>query len=266
MGGGVGRGKGERRRVNFKIFRLPSNLLFRTLWTEEHTKAFNEVKNQLPKPPILAHYDVSRPMKIRTDGSKLNGINVILSQLHDNVWKPVAFASRYLSKTEQNYHNIEIELLAITWGCEKMNKYLHGLYNFIIETDHKPLIPILNYKPLIEMTPRIQRMRMRLLKFNMKAEYVKGAHIKDADALSRAPNSKLNHEDEIAEQEIEFYVNSIVQNFPASKSLLDEIKKETSDDPTLSKLKEYIMTGWPSHIKVCQNNVKPYWKHKHDLL
>lgn len=33
-----------------------------------------------------------------------------------------------------------------------MSQYLHGLPNFIIETDHKPLLPILNYEPLTEMT------------------------------------------------------------------------------------------------------------------
>jgi len=42
---------------------------------------------------------------------------------------------------------------AVTWGCEKMTPYLQGLLYFLVQTDHKPLVPILNYKPLIEMSP-----------------------------------------------------------------------------------------------------------------
>ena len=71
------------------------------IWTDVHSKAFNNVKLVLMKPPILAHYDIGRPTKTRTDGSKLHGISVILLQKYLETWKSVAFASRYLSKTEQ---------------------------------------------------------------------------------------------------------------------------------------------------------------------
>eukprot|EP00794_Sanderia_malayensis_P002412 gene2412-2781_t len=128
------------------------------VWTANHEAALQETKKVLAQAPILAHYDVSKPTKLRTDGSVLNGIAAILYQQHGDQWKPVEFASHYPSEAEKNYHNIEIEMLAVTWGCEKMSKYLHGLHHFVLQTDHKPLIPILNYKPLAEMTPRIQRM------------------------------------------------------------------------------------------------------------
>lgn len=118
------------------------------IWTKVHDVAFAETKKILTELPVLAHYDLTKETKIRTDGSKLNGISAILFQLHDSIWKPVAFASRYLTSTEQNYHSIEIEMLAAVWVCEKMTKYLHGLNNFIIQTDHKPLIPIINSKSL----------------------------------------------------------------------------------------------------------------------
>ena len=68
-----------------------------------------------------------------------------------------------------------------------MAMYLHGLPRFLVCTDHKPLIPILNYKPLGDMSPRIQRLRMRLLKYTFCAEYIPGKDLKDADAFSRAP-------------------------------------------------------------------------------
>ena len=197
----------------------------------------------MTKAPILAHYDVNKPTKLRTDGSLLNGIAAVLYQQHGNLWKPVEFASRYLSDAEKNYHNIEIEMLAVTWGCEKMSKYLHGLPHFLIQTDHKPLIPILNYKPLAEMTPRIQRMWTRLLKFSFSAEYVKGKELAHADALSRAAWSKATKDDEIVEQEIATHVETVVSNIPASEPRMVEIQNETSADTTLQDLRHMINQG-----------------------
>ena len=50
------------------------------LWTEEHTKAFNNVKSVILSPETLKLYDTNKPTKIRVDGSKLHGISVILYQ------------------------------------------------------------------------------------------------------------------------------------------------------------------------------------------
>ena len=91
-------------------------------------------------------------------------------------------------------------MLAVTWGCQCMSKYLHGLPHFLIETNHKPLIPILNYRPIVEMSPRIQRLQMKLLKFQFTAEHIPGKDNIDADAFSRAPVTQPTVDDEIAEK------------------------------------------------------------------
>ena len=235
------------------------------VWTANHDSAFQETKKVLAKAPILAHYDLNKPTRLRTDGSLLNGIAAILYQQHGDQWKPVEFASRYLSDAEKNYHNIEIEMLAVTWGCEKMSKYLHGLRHFVVQTDHKPLIPILNYKPLAEMTPRIQRMRMRLLKFSFAAEYVKGKELADADALSRAPWSQATKEDEIVEQEIAAHVDTVIGNIPATEPRIDEIKNETKADAVLQELINMVHKGWPSTIRECPEAIRPFWHCRHDI-
>ena len=134
---------------------------------------------------------------LRCDGSKLNGISVVLKQQQKNGdWKHVAFASRFLSDTEKNYHPVEVEVLAITWGCEKMNLYQHGLPNFLIVTDHKPLIPVLQSKLLGDMSPRIQSMRMRLMKYSVEAKHCPGKDLVHVDAFSRAP-TQLHKEEEL---------------------------------------------------------------------
>ena len=58
-------------------------------WTDNHSKAFIEVKNSLTNPPILAHYDVKKPVKIMTDVGLLNGLSLVVYQSHDGVYKPI---------------------------------------------------------------------------------------------------------------------------------------------------------------------------------
>ena len=115
------------------------------------------------------------------------------------MWRPLDCASRFLTPTEKNYYPIEIEMLAVTWGIRRMSMYLHGLPIFTVSTDHKPLVHILNYKQLVDMSPRIQNLRMKLLQYNFKADHVAGKDLLDADAFSRAPVEEPSEEDELAE-------------------------------------------------------------------
>lgn len=158
---------------------------------------------------------------MRTDGSNLNGISAILYQKNNEKWVPISCASRFLSVHEKNYHPIEIEMLAVSWGCKKMHMYLHGLPKFIIQTDHKPLIPILNNKMLLDLSPRIQRMKMTLLPYSFTAEHVKSTDLVDADALSRAPTDHPYLEDQLAEQEIIHQGNAVIQSIPATSQKLE---------------------------------------------
>ena len=74
--------------------------------------------------------------------------------------RPVAYIS--MSPTEQRYAKIEKEALEPTWACERFSDYLIGI-TFHIETDHKPLVPLLSTKLLDELPIRVQRFRMRLM-------------------------------------------------------------------------------------------------------
>lgn len=55
--------------------------------------------------------------------------------------RPIAFASRTLSKAQKKYSQIEREGLAIIFGVIKFYQYIFGL-KFKLVIDHKPLLTI----------------------------------------------------------------------------------------------------------------------------
>jgi len=77
------------------------------------------------------------------------GLGAVVFQVQDDgTKKSVAYASRSMTPTEQRYAQIENETLAPTWACEKFADYILGK-DFIIETDQKPLMPLLGSRCLL---------------------------------------------------------------------------------------------------------------------
>ena len=71
------------------------------LWTEEHTQAFENLKQKITEIPCLAHYNSDYPNIITTDAST-KGLGATLWQEQpDGILKPIGFASRFLSDTEK---------------------------------------------------------------------------------------------------------------------------------------------------------------------
>ena len=115
--------------------------------------AFQQVKQELASNRILIWYDPSAETKISADASAY-GVGAVLLQKSDGHWKPVIYASRSLTDTESRYAQIEKEALATTWACERFSDYILGKH-IEIETDHKPLVPLLNSKNLDTLPPRV---------------------------------------------------------------------------------------------------------------
>ena len=164
------------------------------LWGQPQREAFEEVKKTMTTAPVLALFDLTRETVVSADASYYRLGAVLIQKQPEGVMKPVAYISRSLTPTEQRYAQIEKEALAFTWACERFADYLVGL-KFSIETDHKPLVPLFSTKNLDGLPVRVQRFRMRMMRFQFSIYHVPGKSLIVADMLSRAPLSGVTDSD-----------------------------------------------------------------------
>ena len=74
--------------------------------------------------------------------------------------------------------------------------------HFKLETDHKPLVPLLSSKALDEISIRIQRFRLHLMRFSYSIYHISGKLICTADTLSRAPVAEPDKVDKELQTEV----------------------------------------------------------------
>ncbi len=154
---------------------------------------------------------------------------------------------------------IEKELLAILVGCTKFQDYIIGRSaKTIVETDHKPLESIVK-KPLYSAPARLQKMLIQLQRYpEIEVKYIKGKDMIFADPLSRAylPGT----EEDIKQLEV-----NMLSTLPISSRLCDELISATSDDSTLTVVKDLILEGWPENKSQVPPQAAFYWQFREEL-
>jgi hypothetical protein len=101
-------------------------------WTENCEQSFQTLKNYLVSENVLALPDFSKEFVVEADASQI-GVGAVLSQKIDRHYRPIAYFSKHLNKTEQNYSTS-----AIVLAVEHFKEYLYGR-EFKILSDHEPL-------------------------------------------------------------------------------------------------------------------------------
>ena len=231
-------------------------------WGPSQSTAFTRVKEELSRLTTLALYDPTAPTKISADASAY-GLGAVLLQRYES-WKPVAFASRSMSETERRYAQIEKEALATTWACEKFADFIIGKH-IEIETDHKPLVPLLGAKHLDCLPSRILRFRLRLDRFSYDIKHVPGKELYTADTLSRAPISNHLTESALTQQQLaELCMATTISHLPASNQRLETYRQAQSTDPICQQILKYCREGWPNKRHV-DPSVKAYWEAQGEL-
>ena len=96
-------------------------------------------------------------------------------------------------ETEQQYSNIEGELLGVVFVLKRLNHYTYGL-TITVQSDHEPLMSIWK-KTIAAASLRHQRLLLRLSKYDIEIEYLQGKGNVIADALSRVYPLPLTQQD-----------------------------------------------------------------------
>ena len=157
-------------------------------WDSQCAKAYTEAKQALASSQVLIHYDPALPITLAGDASAY-GIGAVISHtLPDGSERPIAFASRTLSDSEKNYAQLEKEALSLIFGLKKFHQYLYGR-QFILMTDHKPLVTILGPKKGIPSlaAARLQRWAVLLSAYKYDIKFKSTEAHANADGLSRLP-------------------------------------------------------------------------------
>ncbi|XP_060085398.1 uncharacterized protein K02A2.6-like [Ylistrum balloti] len=207
-------------------------------WSEQCEEAFTKVKELIVLDEVLCHYDPDLPVRLASDASPY-GLGCVLSHVFKNgSERPIAFASRSLSKSERAYSQIDKEALGIFWSVQKFHTYLYGRH-FTLITDHKPLVRIFHpEKSVPTMTAsRLQRYAIYLAGHNYEIIYRNTHDHGNADALSRLPLT--SQKEEPPDPDAIFYTTQ-VEKLPVSET---QIRRDTSRHPILSQVLDLVNQG-----------------------
>lgn len=234
------------------------------VWGYAQQKAFDQLKSELTSTPVLTLYDPNKDLKLSADASSY-GLGAVLFQKEGEQWRPVAYASRSLTETEQRYAQVEKEALGLTWGCERFKDFLIGRH-FSMETDHKPLVSLLGLQALTELPPRIQRFRLRLMRYSYSITHTPGKALFTADTLSRAPVEMDSDSKAAADlmADTNIYVDEIIRSLPASPAYITQLKEQLKTDSTCSEVMSLCQRGWPDYSHLT-GPIKAYWPHRDTL-
>jgi transposase InsO family protein len=203
-------------------------------WDSNCQSAFDELKNRLVSPPILAFPDFKEKFVLYTDASD-SAIGGVLSQIQEGKERVIAYWSRQLQKAERNYSTTEKEALAAVAAIKEFYPYLYG-FHFTLVTDHNPLTSLRGLK---DIGGRLTRWMIYLQQFNFQFEYKPGKSHGNADTMSRRPATEnivtIVHQLEINPDDMSRAQLADENLAPVIKALKEEKPLPTNSAPGLRK-------------------------------
>ena len=173
-------------------------------WTDECQRSFELLKQKLVSAPILASPDFNEPFILDTDASN-DAIGAVLSQVIDGKERPIAYASKALSKSERRYCVTRKELLAVVVFIKHFRHFLYGR-KFLIRTDHSSLRWLMRFK---DPEGQLARWLEVISAYELEIQHRAGKQHGNADSLSRLPCSQCGFYDDWEEAEQTEHVRKV---------------------------------------------------------
>ena len=221
------------------------------MWSSKCQSAFEAIKAELAKEPVVQPYSLSKEVTVTTDASETTIAGCLTQNGH-----PVIFVSRNLTSAERNYPNLEREALAVVWTLERLKHFLLGRC-FTLTTDHEPLVKLFGEKQCLpkSASARITNWAIRLMPFDYTIGYKPGTEITHVDALSRLRTRDNNEKDDIA-----VIINSVA--FEKCVMNMKDVQEEYRTDEFLQRLMARVSkTNWSR----CSQLEKQFAKHAERL-
>ena len=207
--------------------------LFKSSWTDQHSKCFHEIKNMIAEDVLLTYPDPNKPFLIQeTDASDLQ-LGAVIYQ--DGL--PIAFFSRKLNAAQQRYPASDKEALCIQEVLQEYRNILYGA-EIEIQTDHQNL----TQRDL--KSPRLLHWRLLIEEFAPQIKYIKGATNVVADGLSRLPLKPPERKQEpsnSAHDALELLADSMLyypREVPVFPLGFENVRAHQLQDPIVLALKE----------------------------
>ncbi|OMO77547.1 reverse transcriptase [Corchorus capsularis] len=182
-------------------------------WSSKCHQAFERLKEDVTKEPVLALPDHTKPYEVHTDASDFAIGGVLMQEGHQ-----IAFENRKLNETEWRYTVQEKEMTTVVHCLRTWRHYLLGS-KFVVKTDN---VATSYFQTQKKHTPKQARWQDFLAKFDFEFEYKPGKANMVDDALSRkatlATISRL-------EMDLTARIKEGLQHDPTARAIMEYAKE-----------------------------------------
>ncbi|KAF8697673.1 hypothetical protein RHS03_07742, partial [Rhizoctonia solani] len=224
-------------------------------WGEAEQQAFDRVKEEIGKDPVLIHPDAQKPYFLETDASGV-AMGAVLSQRHtDGYLHPIAFLSKSFDDAQTNYDTHDKELLAIITSLEHWRLFLEGTTEPItVYTDHKNLE---YWKTAHTFNRQHARWYQILAPFNFNIVYRPGKMSEKPDALSRRPDHlDIPNKEQIMIDPKHF----LVMKAEVTTDIISQIREAQEEDESIQTLIATVKHKEELPPSVAKQFAKYQWK------
>jgi hypothetical protein len=209
-------------------------------WTEDRHAAFESLKKDFLKEPVLRMPDPTRPFQIETDASKYASGAILTQEDSNGERHPVAYLSKSFNKAERNYEVYDAELLAVVRALKEWRHHIQGSpHRTLVLSDHRNLT---YFRKPQRLNRRQARWALELAEYDIDLKHIPGNKNVAADALSRRPDlcpEEDNDNDDVVLLSEELFIQLI------DTELLNSVANAQRGDSTALEALQLITEGNP---------------------